>query len=136
MSFSGNHRQFIPLYEELRRTLEKEGKEAIKKQIMNGSQLLEEAFVKFSNGKPYFGGDDIRYVDSVLGSFIGWTKLIEEINDFKVFDEVRTPGLGLAGWAKCMSSHEAIKTVIPQNEILMKLYTLLQIYRPPRVVST
>nr|GFB34771.1 glutathione S-transferase U17-like [Tanacetum cinerariifolium] len=87
-----------PLYEELRQTPGKEGKDAVKKQFYEVSELLEGAYTKMSNGKAYFGGDHICYLDLVLGSLIPLTEFIEEINDFKVCDEVRTPGL--ARWAK------------------------------------
>ncbi|PWA84875.1 glutathione S-transferase family protein [Artemisia annua] len=65
-------------------TPNKEGKEAIKKQIIEQSQLLEDTFVKFSNGKPYFGGDDVGYLDVVLGCFLAWTKFVEKHNDMKL----------------------------------------------------
>ena len=99
------------MYEELRQTPGKEGKEVVKKQIFEASELLEGAYVKYSNGKPYFGGDDLSYLDVALGCFLPWTGMIEVINDFKVFDEVRTPGL--ARWSNCMHSNEAIKSVFP-----------------------
>ncbi|KAI3717447.1 hypothetical protein L1987_69065 [Smallanthus sonchifolius] len=126
--------KFFPLFEELRRTPEKEGKEAIKKQLIEGSKLLEEAFVKFSNGKAYFGGDDVGYLDVVLGCFLGWTKFVEKHNEFKIIDEVRTPKL--LEWTKRIWSHEALKDAIPRNETLMDFYMMLQINRPPRKATS
>ncbi|KAI7740693.1 hypothetical protein M8C21_014715 [Ambrosia artemisiifolia] len=120
----------FPLYEELRKTPEKEGKEAIKKQIMEVSQLLEEAFLKFSDGKPYFGGDKIGYLDVVLGCFLGWTKFVEKHNEFMIFDEVKTPKL--LEWTKRIWSHEALKDAIPGSETLMNFYMMLMKYKPPR----
>ncbi|PWA40532.1 Glutathione S-transferase/chloride channel, C-terminal [Artemisia annua] len=122
--------KFFPLYEELRMTPNKEGKEAIKKQIIEQSQLLEDTFVKFSNGKLYFGGDDVGYLDVVLGCFLAWTKFVEKHNDMKVFDEVRTPKL--VEWVKRIWSHEAFKINVPSNETLISFYMMLQIYKPPR----
>ncbi|KAL4569580.1 hypothetical protein LXL04_025221 [Taraxacum kok-saghyz] len=81
--------EFFPLYGRLRKTPDKEGKEALKKQIIERSQVLEKTFVKFSNGKPYFGGDDVGYLDVVLGCFLGWTKFVGNYNNFKILDEVR-----------------------------------------------
>ncbi|KAI3714237.1 hypothetical protein L1987_72834 [Smallanthus sonchifolius] len=122
--------KFFPLFEELRRTPGKEGKEAIKKQIIEGSELLEEAFVKFSKGKAYFGGDDLGYLDVVLGCYVGWIKFVEKNNDFKMIDEVRTPKL--LEWTNRIWSHEALKDVIPGSETLMNFYMMLQTYKPPR----
>ncbi|GJW38647.1 glutathione S-transferase [Tanacetum coccineum] len=121
-----------PLYEELRQTPGKEGKDAVKKQFYEVSELLEGAYTKMSNGKAYFGGDYMCYLDLVLGSLIPLTEFIEETNDFKVFDEVRTPGL--ARWANCMHSNEAIKSVFPRKETLVDFYAMLHIVKPPRVV--
>ncbi|XP_076884272.1 glutathione S-transferase U17-like [Bidens hawaiensis] len=121
--------KFFPLYEELRQTLNKTGQEAIKKQMIEVTQQLEEAFIKSSNGKTYFGGDQVGYLDVILGCFIRWTKHVDELNDFNTFDEVRTPEL--AKWAKCIASHEALKSVTPGKETLESLYGLLNVYRPP-----
>ncbi|PWA78872.1 Glutathione S-transferase/chloride channel, C-terminal [Artemisia annua] len=85
-----------------------------------------------SNGKAFFGGDNICYLDLVLGSLIPLTEFIEEINNFKVFDEVRTPGL--ARWAKCVHSNEAIKSVFPGKETLVDFYAMLHMAKPPRAV--
>ncbi|GJU81950.1 glutathione S-transferase, partial [Tanacetum coccineum] len=110
------------MYEELRLAPGQEEKEEVKERIFEAAQLLEGAYAKSSNGKTYFGGDDLSYIDVVLGCFLPWTEMIETINDFKVFDEVRTPGL--AAWAKCIGSHEAFKSACPGDEALMDLYMI------------
>ncbi|KAI7746818.1 hypothetical protein M8C21_007956 [Ambrosia artemisiifolia] len=121
--------KFFPLYEELRRTTKKAGQEAIKEQMIEATKLLEEAFVKSSNGKAYFGGDQVGYLDVVLGCFVRWIKHVDELNDFNTFDEVRVPEL--AKWAKNVSSHEALKSVTPGIETLVSFFGLLHIYKPP-----
>ncbi|KAI7728135.1 hypothetical protein M8C21_007130 [Ambrosia artemisiifolia] len=121
--------KFFPLYEELRRTTKKAGQEAIKEQMIEATKLLEEAFVKSSNGKAYFGGDQVGYLDVVLGCFVRWIKHVDELNDFNTFDEVRVPEL--AKWAKNVSSHEALKSVTPGVETLVSFFGLLHIYKPP-----
>ncbi|KAJ9549122.1 hypothetical protein OSB04_021665 [Centaurea solstitialis] len=120
--------KFYPLYEKLRITQGKEGKEEIKKQIIEGSMLLEEAFVKTSKGKAYFGGDNLGYLDVVLGCFLAWTKFVAKHNEFNIFDEVRTPRL--VEWAKRIWSHQACKDVIAKNEYVVGFYMMLQKYRP------
>ncbi|XP_076934583.1 glutathione S-transferase U17-like [Bidens hawaiensis] len=121
--------KFFPLYEELRQTLNKAGQEAIKEQMIEATQQLEEAFIKSSNGKTYFGGDQVGYLDVILGCFIRWTQHVDELNDFNKFDEVRI--LELAKWAKCIASHEALKSVTPGKETLESFFGLINIYRPP-----
>ncbi|KAI7728136.1 hypothetical protein M8C21_007131, partial [Ambrosia artemisiifolia] len=121
--------KFFPLYEELRKTTKKVGQEEIKEQMIEATQLLEEAFIKSSNGKAYFGGDQVGYLDVVLGCFIRWTKHVDELNDFNTFDEVRTPKL--AKWAKTIASHEALKSVTPGKETLENFFAMLNVYKPP-----
>ncbi|KAJ9549121.1 hypothetical protein OSB04_021664 [Centaurea solstitialis] len=119
---------FGPIILITRITQGKEGKEAIKEQIIEGSIVLEEALVKTCNGKAYFGGDNVGYLDVVLGCFLSWTYFVEKENEFKIFDEVRTPRL--VDWATRIWSHEAFKGAIPDNETIKGLYMILQKYRP------
>ncbi|KAI3695483.1 hypothetical protein L1987_78480 [Smallanthus sonchifolius] len=121
--------KFFPLYEELRRTKRKEGQEAIKQQMIEATRLLEEAFIKSSKRKAYFGGDQVGYLYVVLGCFIRWTKFVDELYDCNTFDEVRIPEL--AKWAKNISSHDALKSVTPGNETLVNFFGMLNIYKPP-----
>ncbi|KAI7732687.1 hypothetical protein M8C21_013075 [Ambrosia artemisiifolia] len=120
--------KYFPLFEELRRTPGIEGKKEVKKQLDEASELLEEVFVKSSNGKAYFGGDDVGYIDVVLGCFLAWIKFVEKLNKFKIFDEVRTPKL--LEWTNRIWSHEALKDAICGSEALTNHYAMLQIKKP------
>ncbi|XP_076916048.1 glutathione S-transferase U16-like [Bidens hawaiensis] len=82
-----------PLMKELIITQEGERREELKRLIIERFVMLEEAFVKLSKGKAYFGGDDIGYLDIVIGSFLGWFKFNETIFGLKMIDEARTPKL-------------------------------------------
>ncbi|KAI3698924.1 hypothetical protein L2E82_42846 [Cichorium intybus] len=126
--------EFFPLYGRLRKTPDKEGKEALKKQIIEQTRVLEKTFVKFSNGKPYFGGDDVGYLDVILGCFLGWTKFVGNFNNFKILEEIRTPKL--VEWSNRILSHEHFKGVIPEQEKLMDFYKWLTRARPPPRVTT
>ncbi|MFS7933282.1 putative glutathione transferase [Helianthus anomalus] len=121
--------KFFPLYEELRRTTKKAGQDAIKEEMIDATQLLEEAFIKSSNGKAYFGGDRVGYLDVILGCFLRWIKHVDELNDFNTFDEVRVPKL--AKWANNIWSHEALESVAPWKETLVHFFGLIHVYRPP-----
>lgn len=66
--------QWFPLALEFRKAEGKEAKEAVLEKISEGNKLLEEAYIKISKGKPFFGGDSIDYLDIVLGSLLGWVK--------------------------------------------------------------
>ncbi|KAI7729623.1 hypothetical protein M8C21_003917, partial [Ambrosia artemisiifolia] len=95
-------------------TQDEERREELKPMIIKGSMMLEEAFGKFSKGKAFFGGDDIGYLDIVVGAFIGWLKLYETLFDFYVIQEDRNPRL--MQWGKSMWSHEVIRSIIPNHE--------------------
>ncbi|KAI3824798.1 hypothetical protein L1987_06269 [Smallanthus sonchifolius] len=110
-------------------TRESERKEELKRLIIEGSVMLEEAFVKLSKGKAFFGGDEIGYLDVVVGCFLGWIKFFGIIFGFNVIDEARNPRL--AQWGKSMWSHEATRSVIPCDEIHMNFFKMLLGFLPP-----
>ncbi|KAK3027853.1 hypothetical protein RJ639_041487 [Escallonia herrerae] len=103
---------------------EREEFAAVGKQIIEGLELLEEAFVKSSKGKGYFGGDSIGYLDIALGCFLGWLKAGEITADAKLLDEAKTPKL--AEWAVRFASNDAVKDVLPQPEKLVEILKMLQ----------
>lgn len=94
---------------------------AVKEQIDEAMMVLEEAFLKCSKGKAYFGGDSIGYIDIVLGSCLVWIKAMEDISGLKVLEKVRTPEL--LGWADTFMSNDTVKDVNPETG---KLVTLLR----------
>ncbi|KAI3714243.1 hypothetical protein L1987_72840 [Smallanthus sonchifolius] len=122
-----------PWMKEFMLTREKERREELKQMLVQGSVMLEEAFVKFSKGKAFFGGDDIGYLDIVVGGFLGWIKFYEVVFNFKVIEEARNPRL--AEWGKSMWSHEVARSVIPSHEIHMKFLNMLIGRLPPLPVS-
>ncbi|KAF8378373.1 hypothetical protein HHK36_029712 [Tetracentron sinense] len=93
-------------------------------QVSAGLVVLEEAFEKCSKGKGYFGGEQIGYVDIVLGSFLGWTRMTEKMNGVKLIDEAKTPGL--VGWAERFCANNAVKEVMPETEKLEEIAKMIQ----------
>uniref|UniRef100_A0A7N0TR73 GST C-terminal domain-containing protein n=1 Tax=Kalanchoe fedtschenkoi TaxID=63787 RepID=A0A7N0TR73_KALFE len=96
---------------------EKTRKEALA-QVYNGPIVLEGALEECSKGKPLFGGDQVGYIDIVLGSFLGWIRVAEKINEIKLLGNEKTRGL--AGWAEKFVADEAAKEMIPNREKMMK----------------
>ncbi|CAI9779340.1 unnamed protein product [Fraxinus pennsylvanica] len=116
---------------ELREASTAEARKEIIGRIYEGSVLLEETFVKYDGGKPFFGGDNVGYLDIALGSLdialgslMGWVKATEVISGVKFLDELKTPGL--AGWAEKICSHNAFKEVLPETQMLVEIYKMLQ----------
>ncbi|KAL3501308.1 hypothetical protein ACH5RR_035757 [Cinchona calisaya] len=109
--------KWFPLFRELRNAKDEESKAGVLGKIFEGLTLLEGVFVKSSNGKGYFGGETIGYLDIVLGSFLGWVKAAEIMAQLKILDETKTPAL--VDWAERFVSHEAITGIIPEPEELI-----------------
>ena len=85
-------------------------------QVEEGLVLLEEAFGKCSKGKPFFGGDQIGYLDIAFGSFLAWLRVTEKLNGIKLLTEDKTPAL--LKWADRFCSDAAVKDVMPDTEKL------------------
>ncbi|KAL9250842.1 Glutathione S-transferase U18-like protein [Drosera capensis] len=80
--------------------------------------LLEDAFVKSSKGKPFFGGDEVGYVDIAFGAFAGWFKVIEKAFNVELFDEATTPNL--LAWVDAFLAHPAVKDITPSTDKLLE----------------
>lgn len=106
-----------------------EAKAATLEKIAEGAVLLEEAFAKCSKGKAFFGGDSIGYVDIALGSFMGWAKVTEQMANFKIFDETKTPAL--CKWVDTFLADKAVKDVILAPEKLIELFMSIQAQQKP-----
>ncbi|KAJ8512486.1 hypothetical protein OPV22_002920 [Ensete ventricosum] len=77
-------------------------------------QTLEEAFKQCSQGKNFFGGDAIGYLDIALGSYLGPLKAGEKLSNMELLDEKKVPLL--AGWAERFSKHDAVREVLAGAE--------------------
>ncbi|XP_020094802.1 glutathione S-transferase U18-like [Ananas comosus] len=85
---------------------------------------LEAAFENCSKGKRFFGGDNVGYLDIILGSFIGWIQASEKILNIKLLDEAKVPLL--VAWADRFCAHDAVKEVMPEVDKLIEFGKLLQ----------
>ncbi|XP_047093872.1 probable glutathione S-transferase GSTU6 [Lolium rigidum] len=72
---------------------------------------LEEAFAKCSDGKAFFGGDTIGYLDLALGCNLFWFKTLRKMFNVELIEEGRTPLL--ASWAQRFSEAAAVKDLVP-----------------------
>ncbi|OMO51655.1 hypothetical protein CCACVL1_29671 [Corchorus capsularis] len=95
-----------------------EARKAAMAPVEEGLALLEEAFGKCSKGKPFFGGDQIGFLDIAFGSTLGWLKVVEKLNDIEIFSEAKTPAL--LKWADNFCSDAAVKDVMPETEKLLE----------------
>ncbi|KAF3431376.1 hypothetical protein FNV43_RR26107 [Rhamnella rubrinervis] len=100
-----------------------EAKKAVVDQVVEGFVMLEEAFVKCSKGKPFFGGDQIGYLDIAFGCFLGWIRVTEKFNGIKLIDQAKTPQL--LKWADRFCQHPAVNGVMPETEKLAEFAKIL-----------
>ncbi|KAF2302433.1 hypothetical protein GH714_036316 [Hevea brasiliensis] len=99
-------------------TAEGEARDQVMGTLVEGLVLLEDAFVKISKGKAFFGGDQIGYLDIAFGCYLGWLRASEKMNVVKLLDEANTPGL--VKWADTFSAHPAVKDVMPEIDKLVE----------------
>ncbi|KAF8698471.1 hypothetical protein HU200_035211 [Digitaria exilis] len=102
---------------------EEEKAEAMKQSFAT-VETLEGALRDCGKGKPFFGGDDVGYVDVVLGGLLGWIRANDELQGVKPFDPERTPLL--AAWAERFWSLEAVEPVMPDVSKLVEFGKMLQ----------
>ncbi|GAB2301921.1 Glutathione S-transferase [Dionaea muscipula] len=105
-----------------------EAKAAVVKELKDGLVLLEEALLKSSGkAKPFFGGDEIGYLDIAFGSLLAWFKVMEKYFNVKLLEEATTPRL--VSWADSFCKHRAVKDELPDTH---KLFELAQNVMFPR----
>jgi len=110
--------QWFPPLIRIQMTHDEAAKAAAMEEVAAGLEVLEEAFVKCSKGKAFFGGDSIGYIDIALGCFLAWLKVSEEIGDAKLFDDTKTPCL--VAWAHRFCSDEAVRGVLQESDKLIE----------------
>lgn len=93
-------------------------------QVFKGLALLEDAFDKCSQGKAFFEGEKIGYIDIALGSLLGWLKAAGKMNNVKLLDDAKTPKL--VGWAERFCSHGAVKEIMTEADKLVEFAKILQ----------
>ncbi|XP_062201493.1 uncharacterized protein LOC133904022 [Phragmites australis] len=96
--------------------------------IVAALETLEGAFRECSGGTAqFFGGGGIGLVDVVLGSYLGWFKVIEKMVAVRVLDTTRTPLL--ATWGERFRAADPVKGVLPDDvdKVLEFLQTFLDL---------
>uniref|UniRef100_A0ACD5TN74 Uncharacterized protein n=1 Tax=Avena sativa TaxID=4498 RepID=A0ACD5TN74_AVESA len=83
-------------------------------QVAAALQHLEEACVQCGQGKDYFGGDSIGYLDIALGSHVGWVRAVERMARVSLLDAAKLPSL--AAWADRFCAHPGVADVMPDTD--------------------
>jgi glutathione S-transferase len=104
----------VPSAIRILRGTDDEGKDEAAGQLSAALQLLEEAFAKLSQGKHYFGGDSVGYLDIALVSYVGWVKAVEKMAGVTLLDKAKVPNL--VAWADRLCTHPAVVDAIPDAD--------------------
>ncbi|KAL6843911.1 hypothetical protein ACP4OV_026482 [Aristida adscensionis] len=75
-------------------------------------ESMEAAFKELSNGKPFFGGDNVGYLDVMLGAMVPWAHAGKELTGSGLFDEHRAPLLSV--WVERFSALPWAKELLPK----------------------
>ncbi|XVF18314.1 hypothetical protein REPUB_Repub11eG0010800 [Reevesia pubescens] len=89
-------------------TTKGEEQEAAKKEFIESLKLLEGEL----GDKPYFGGENLGYVDVVLVPFYSWFSTYEKCGNFSI--EAECPKL--IAWAKRCMEKESVSKSLPDQE--------------------
>uniref|UniRef100_A0A0D9XLT2 Glutathione S-transferase n=1 Tax=Leersia perrieri TaxID=77586 RepID=A0A0D9XLT2_9ORYZ len=94
---------------------EREEKLEAAARAISAMETIEAAFREknAAEGAPFFGGDGIGFVDVVLGSYLGWFRVIEKMIGVRILDAARTPLL--AAWAERFEAADAVRGVLPDD---------------------
>uniref|UniRef100_A0A224X8R3 glutathione transferase n=1 Tax=Hypericum annulatum TaxID=708052 RepID=A0A224X8R3_9ROSI len=126
--------KFFPILRGLHTARDQEAKKAVAGQIAETFQVLENALAKLSNGKPFFGGDAIGYVDIAFGSCLGWIRGLSKLDGLDLLDGSKFPGL--VKWADTFSSDPAVKDLMPDTDKIVEFSKILRATRfasgPPK----
>ncbi|BAT99330.1 Glutathione S-transferase [Vigna angularis] len=96
-----------------------EAKEAEFKEAEEVFERMEEVMNKGSEGKAFFGGDTIGFIDIGFGSFLSWIRVLEKMNARKLIDENKHPGL--IRWTENFAAHPAVNGLIPDTDKLIEV---------------
>lgn len=88
------------------------------RQTLAAVDVLEEGVRECSKGKGFFGGDDVGYLDVLLGGMVPWVYVTEKISGHNFFDASKAPLL--AAWMERFAELDAAKTVFQDVDSLVE----------------
>lgn len=88
------------------------------KQTLAAVDMLERALRECSKGKPFFGGDNVGYVDVVLGGMVARMQGTEALCGVELLHATKTPLL--LAWMERFGEMEPAKVVLPKVDRLVE----------------
>ncbi|CAN6284149.1 unnamed protein product [Urochloa humidicola] len=99
---------------------EEEKAEGLKQTLVAVENMygIEGAFKEISNGKPFFGGDTVGYLDVILGALVTWVHAAETLHGMRLFDATRSPLLN--AWLERFGALDVAKAVLADVDRLVE----------------
>jgi glutathione S-transferase len=88
------------------------------RQTLAAVDVLEGGLKACSNGGSFFGGDNVGYVDIVLGGAVPWVHAAEALSGERLFDAGKVPLL--AAWLERFGALNETMAVMPDVERLVE----------------
>ncbi|KAI4983061.1 hypothetical protein ZWY2020_023553 [Hordeum vulgare] len=89
-----------------------------RKQTLAAVEMLEGALGECSKGKTFFGGDNVGYIDVVLGGMVAWMLGTKALCGVQLLHASKTPLL--LGWMESFGGLEPAKVVLPEVDRLVE----------------
>lgn len=99
---------------------EGEGKKKAIESALHSISILE----KQIEGTKFFGGDEIGYLDLVVGWLVLWLGIMEEVGEMKLLEADNFPFLH--EWSNNFIQNPLIQDRLPPREILLKYFTTIR----------
>ncbi|XP_047062871.1 probable glutathione S-transferase GSTU6 [Lolium rigidum] len=96
-------------------------------------EQLEAALTQCSNGKAFFSGDSVGYLDIAVGCNLFWLDAMRKMFGVVVIDAAKTPVL--AAWADRFRESDVGKKVLPDADVAAEYAKKIQAYRAAAAAS-
>jgi glutathione S-transferase len=96
-----------------------EAHERFAREAKEGMAILDAQLVR--DGKRFFAGDQLGYVDIAACSLAHWLYVMEEATGVRLVADGEFPAL--RRWGKEYTSHEAVKRSLPDRDQLVAFFT-------------
>lgn len=105
-------------YVGINRAVTEEGRAAKVVETLAAVEQLEAAFAQSSNGKPFFAGNSVGFLDLAVGCHLFWLETMGKMSGVEFVDTGKTPLL--AAWAKRFGETEPAKQAVPELDVVVE----------------
>lgn len=112
--------KLFPAYFGIHRAATEEERAEKTNEAIGVIRQLEVALAECSNGKPFFAGNYVGYLDIVVGCHLFWLEAFSRMFGVALLDAAKTPLF--AAWAGRFKEVEAAKEVVPDADKVVEYF--------------